>query len=291
MTSPFPAYVINLDRDTERLKSFNTYATRAGLAVTRIPGVLGANLDAASDVKHYFSEPGSTDISPRVLQKLRPGEIGNYASHLRVMQRIARDSNHPGAVVFEDDAKLEPSLVQILQNLSQSLPLDWDLVRLSNPPKRATIAKINLGAADLVQFSKIPNGAAAYMISKRGAEKFLVPRLRTLAFDEDLRRPWLFDLNVYGVMPVPVDLYSTPSSIDALGQRQPRHPLLRRIKLPADSAFTALQRLRFNVASLGLRDWITCVAANTAHTIGRHVIPDGRQRSALMLDRRTRVGA
>jgi glycosyl transferase, family 25 len=262
-SSKFKAYVINLDRDPQRLEVFQTYSRAAGLDVERIRGVLGAAVERNGEFDDYFFEGHEANVSDKCMSVMSPGTIGCYASHLRTIRRVADDDSSPGAIIFEDDASFDASLHDVIDELPSRLPADWDLVRLSNPPKRAFLAFAPLpGPAELVRFSKVPNGATAYIISRAGARKFLRPMLRTRAVDEDLRRPWLFSMNVFGVLPVPVDVHQMPSTIDSLGQRQSRGYFERRFKRPADPPAELVERLRFNIATLTFGDWTACAAAN-----------------------------
>lgn len=278
------SYVINLDRDAERLAKFQAHAEASGLPVERVAGVLGADLASAPDVISYFEENGA--VSRRVTDALKPGEIGNYASHLRVLQRMLADGAET-ALIFEDDAMVLPTLPGVIAEVLAKVPPDWDFVRLGNEPKRAYVAIDTLaGGYELVRYSKISNNATANLVNLSGARKFLAPRLRTLASDEDMRRPWRYGLVEYGVIPRPIGIIRSPSTIDALGQRNPRHPLLRRIKPPTDSAAEMVQRLAYNIGHLGARDWLTCLALNIRHTLARHTTKTARHGPPPRLDRR-----
>jgi hypothetical protein len=57
--------------------------------------------------------------------------------------------------------------------------------------------------------------AGAYIISRAGAKKLLQPGLRCYGVDADLRRPWLFALDHYGVHPAPIIQHADESLIGA----------------------------------------------------------------------------
>jgi glycosyl transferase, family 25 len=270
----FKAYVINLDRDIDRLTAFQASARTAGLDVERIVGVLGAEIEAAHDVSRYFME--GVVVPQKVLSALKPGEIGNYASHLRVLQRMLAGGDDVG-LVFEDDCMVPLGFGAMVLDALTKVPSDWDFIRLSNEPKRAYVVLDQLtGGRELVRYSKISNSAMAYLVSRRGAEKFLAPRLRTLAFDEDLRRSWRFNLSQYGVLPMPIELQPVASSIDTLGHRLARHPILRRLKQPTDSPREMIHRIVHNLGQLGPKNWALCAALNLQRTVSRRVSKTAR---------------
>jgi GR25 family glycosyltransferase involved in LPS biosynthesis len=160
-------YVINLDRDAHRLGLFQAAAREAGIDVERIVGVLGADLAAAEDVSSYFTFNG--ELAPQVATALKVGEIGNYASHLRALQRVVADG--APAVILEDDTKLLPGFLELVDEVLAKLPAGWDFVRLSNEPKRAYVAIMPLQRGyELVRYSKVSNSAMAYLVSPAGAQ-------------------------------------------------------------------------------------------------------------------------
>jgi glycosyl transferase family 25 len=77
-----PAIVINLDRSLDRLAHIKAEFARAGMAFERFSAVDGCELPAG--VKPYFC-----DATGRLVSPLTAGEIGCYASHLAIWQRIA----------------------------------------------------------------------------------------------------------------------------------------------------------------------------------------------------------
>lgn len=211
MTAP-PVILINLDRDADRLAHMAGELGRVGLAFERLPAVLG--LAMADWQKPYFlNEAGA------VASRLKPGEIGCYASHLLAARRIV-DGALPAALVLEDDCALPGDLADLLAALTDNLPADWDIVRLSNPPKSPWQSLAPMpGGRDLVRYSRVPNNTGAQLLSRRGAAKLLAAGLRSLPIDEHLRRPWLLGLATYGVVPAPIRSNIFQSTIDALGDR------------------------------------------------------------------------
>lgn len=255
----FGAVLLNLDRDTARLKWMEAQLSAADIAFERQSGVLG-NAGIPAAVAAYFG--GET---PAFTHPLRIGEIGCYASHLMAMQRIASGALGPIALVMEDDLVVSTDLVAIVRDALTKLPRGWDMLRLSNPPKRATMAVADLAdGRQLIRYSKIPNSAGAFLITVEGARKFLKPVPRVLPADEDMRRPWRFGLQEYGIVPAPVqpDMLDS-SSIESL---QPKSAVKK-----GGPLFETLRKVEFshlfdrpaaNIRDLGLDGWLSCLARN-----------------------------
>lgn len=163
----------------------------------RFPAVDGS-ASLPEGVRPFFC-----DASGQLTSPLRPSDIGCNASHLRVCQRIAAGAGP--ALVCEDDLRLPDDLPAMLANIIASAPPRWDIIRLSGAGRGRIRRVAELpGNRALVSCSKRPVLAGAYLLSPAGAAKLLKPRLCIRPFDADLKRPWLFDLHDYFVLPVPI---------------------------------------------------------------------------------------
>jgi glycosyl transferase family 25 len=270
--------VINLDRDADRLQHMSGIFSALGLAFVRHPGILGRNVPP--ELSGYFQKrDGVFETS------LKDGEIGCYASHLSVLREVAAGRHGEAAIVMEDDLFIDDDFAATILALMPVLSAGWDMVRLSNASKRAyvDIAPLVNGRC-LVKYSKIPNGTGAYLVSPEGASKILSHQVRWRAFDEDIRRPWLYGLHVFGVIEPPVAPSSMTSTIDALdpGRLAGRRSLLGRLRrvYPGES----LGRLAFNIRTLGLQNWCRCCVQNAATRLrlrARKPAPIGRRSAAL----------
>lgn len=212
MTAP-KVFLINLDRDPDRLAHMLGECRRAGLEATRVPAILGTAMPDWA--KPYFLDAGG-----EIASKLRLGEVGCYASHLVVARRML-DENLPHALVFEDDLALPEDLVPLIEAALAALPTGWDILRLSNPPKSPYAALAGLpGGRDLALYSRVPNNTGAHLLSASGAAKLLAPGLRDRQIDEHLRRPWLLGMETFGIVPAPIrsNIFDR-STIDAMEDR------------------------------------------------------------------------
>ncbi len=254
-----PVFFINRTADSDRRRLIEVEIERAGLTGERVSAVEGLTVPDSLRA-HFFEADRST--SP-----LMPGEVGCYASHLSIYQlMVAR--RLPYALVLEDDAILAPNLLGALRDLFDLLPPEWDVVHLSGDPTRAfkPLSAIGDEGCRLVRYSRIPTGTVGYLISNRGAERFLKPLRRTWPIDTDLRRPWLFGLEVYGVFPRLITHRSSggKSPISALGGRSRRR---RGLRFPSRDGWTGnplhtSHGFLFNWRTLGSSWWFSCWMQN-----------------------------
>ncbi len=257
-------FLINLDRDRDRLKRMVGEAQRVGISFERFVAVDGSRLEAdlrdqffCGDVPH---EAGFT-----------AGEIGCYASHLRIHRLLEAGTFGEAALILEDDVRLADDLVETIEAAMARAP-EWDIIRLSNATKSVVLPVAPLGRGrELVRYWTVPNGTGAYLISRTGAIKFAdAYAKRTLPIDEDLRRPWRSGLNTYGVLPPPVEAdVLDVSQIDTMG-RNPRLPARARFKDAArHNDFFAAFRHRLEV--FGPRNFCRALVRSVATSVVKRV--------------------
>jgi glycosyl transferase family 25 len=208
-------FVINLDRDRNRLARMLVEAQRVGISFERFVAVDGTRLEADLH-DQFFSADGPYEPT------FTAGEIGCYASHLRIHRLLEADQTGEAALILEDDVRLADDLVETMETAMSCAP-GWDIIRLSNPAKTVVLPVAPLGGErELVRYWTVPNGTGAYLISRTGAIKFAEAYTRrTLPIDEDLRRPWRSGLDTYGVLPPPVEAdVLEPSRIDKMGRNR-----------------------------------------------------------------------
>jgi glycosyl transferase family 25 len=256
-------FVINLDRDRERLARMLSEGQRVGISFERFIAVDGKHLDGELRDQFYLgAAPHEAAFTA--------GEIGCYASHLRI-HRLLEDRSNEFALILEDDVRLADDLVPTIK-AAVACARDWDIIRLSNATKSVVQPVAPLGnGRELVRYWTVPNGTGAYLISRTGAIKFAdAYARRTLPIDEDLRRPWRSGLVTYGVLPPPVapDVLDT-SQIDAMGRDR---------KLSARARFRdaapwrdALAQWRYRFATFGALDSLRAVAHSLAASVVKRV--------------------
>ena len=238
--------------------------SNAGLAFERFPAVLGV---AVPDwLKSRFFEADGTPV-----QCLKPGEIGVYASHLVLHRHLLERDDLDALVIMEDDLRIAPDFANIVTSIAQ-ISEDFDIIRLSNPAKAPFITHGYVGdCRHLVTYSRVPNNMGCYLISKSGAKKTTRHiGVSRFAIDEDMRRPWRWGLETFGVLPAPVDAnIFEKSSIDALGKRalgaESTWQKLRRRQIGSPKDWLA--QIRWQIRHLGARNYLSCLYFRVSRSI------------------------
>ena len=220
-------YVINLDRDTERMASIHDNLTRLGLAYERLPAIMGKDVpDWEKLVDH------STYTWRNRLDTPRAGEVGCYLSHLKVLETFLR-TDAPWCVVLEDDVEVLPACVDVLRSLGEKD--DWDLVKLFNFHSGMPVKKRELvGGHRLVAHLTRTTSSAAYVVNRRAAES-LLKSMRPISeqVDHALDRPWETNLRTRGIRPMPVVLAPVAHTTSTIGYQDKKkgRPLGKAVKL------------------------------------------------------------
>jgi glycosyl transferase family 25 len=263
----FSVLLLNLDRDTTRLKHMQQQLAQANISFTRQSGILGDGVP--DDLRPFFYDDTGC---PKTTMKR--GEIGCYASHLRALQHVASGALGEAVLIMEDDLEIAPDLTDIIAKAQRLTPVPWDIIRLSCPPRRAYVPITQLGTSRfLVRYSKIPNSAGAYLVTPAGAQKFLQRGVRGLTFDDDLRRPWFHHMETFGIVPPPVKAGVLKSTIDAIeAGRFDKGISSRRERIMRGDHNYMFKRLAYNMRNLGTVNWLVCCAINIADMLCKPIL-------------------
>ncbi|WP_018184515.1 glycosyltransferase family 25 protein [Kaistia granuli] len=168
------AYLINLDRATERLAAFSRQAERIGLDFERIAAVDASTIVAVP--------PG-----------MSPPAVACFASHRVAWQKLVA-GDHAWCAVFEDDVHLSPDVVGLLAD-ERWIPHGAALVKLetfSYPIKVRRKGVAVGGRRKLHELLTYHCGTGGYVISRECARTLL-------AVTANMERPVddvMFDLAV-----------------------------------------------------------------------------------------------
>ena len=221
-------YVINLDRDAERMASIRANLEALGLAFERLPAVMGKDVpewEKLVDLPAYAWR--------NRLDSPRAGEVGCYLSHLKAMETFLR-TDAPWCVILEDDVDVLPACAEVLRSLAEKD--DWDLVKLFNFHSGMPVTKRALaGGHRLVAHLTRTTSSAAYAVNRRAAES-LLKSMRPISeqVDHALDRPWETGLRTRGIRPMPVVLAPvahTTSTIGYQDRSKARRTLGKSLKL------------------------------------------------------------
>ena len=197
----WPAYVINLARNTVRLANSAAQLGNQGIPFERIDAVDGWELPESEIARAYDVEENRR----RARHPLVRPEIGCYLSHINAWRRIAEGSAE-GGFVFEDDFRAADDLGKILALLSKD-HRDWDMVKLFTlDPDPKCVDRRTLGSVhEIVVPYRIPSCTIGYGLTREVARRLAhlaIPFFR--AVDEDHKFFWELGLRVALVLPGPV---------------------------------------------------------------------------------------
>ncbi len=195
-----PVFVINLDRDLERMASLTASLRNLGLPHVRIPAVLGRQVPE-------WEKLVDRDLYGKRNRKVmpHPGEVGCYLSHLKAMEAFL-GTEERWCVILEDDVEVLPECLPVLKALGDCD--DWDLVKLFCFHSGLPIAKRQLTPTHhLVVHLARTTSSAAYALNRHAATALLRSmRPITEQVDHALDRPWETGLRIRGVRPLPIVL-------------------------------------------------------------------------------------
>ena len=182
----------------------------------RIAAVVGKYLSDSEFTQFY-----SADHPNAYYKTLSRAEVACYLSHRRAWQAII-DNNLDFAIILEDDVELLDNFTSSVRAIAD-MPADWDYIKLAEYPlKRRPLYSINTGGFSRVIYNKVPARTCAQAVSRAGAMKLLRHSDRLFRpIDIDLQYWWEKDINVFGLLPYPVQpLIEIQSDIDQTEKRE-----------------------------------------------------------------------
>lgn len=132
---------------------------------------------------------------------LAAAEVAAYASHRKAMRAFLA-SDQPVALVLEDDFRvLEPDAFFARIAALQKAPVDWDILKLFDFQDRPVVDSVAAGDLEIVSHGSPTAGMVGYLITRRGAERFLSRPSVYRQIDEDIKFFWELQLRVLSVRP------------------------------------------------------------------------------------------
>jgi len=179
------AYVINMDKSVDRLNDISEQAKKAGLKLTRFPGVAVDDSVMKVNSGEKLQEEGIgyiiyVDPSGKFANK---GKIGCFLSHRKLLKMISEDSSIKSeiSIILEDDAIIPENLLQKLNDLHKVLPSDWDMCfigkwQLDTVRLTDTLHKITN------RFNPAKNwGTWAYIVKNASIKEKILPCLEVMS--------------------------------------------------------------------------------------------------------------
>jgi GR25 family glycosyltransferase involved in LPS biosynthesis len=131
----FDVYLINLERNAERLEFFIEQYMKSDLRYKQFQRINAVD-GSALNIKEHISDVAFKEIMQ--IEKtgyrtkhyqLTRGAIGCYLSHLKAYELIASGDKEYG-FIFEDDAVIDPTLLGKLNKVIKTMDDTWDMLIL-----------------------------------------------------------------------------------------------------------------------------------------------------------------
>jgi GR25 family glycosyltransferase involved in LPS biosynthesis len=177
-------YVINMDKDTQRLTEFSQVMANSGWSFKRQAAVNGKQLLTRRPETVSTTERALYDEHIRLRHKyvrsltwLSHGEIGCLLSHVILWEKVATDPTLNRIAIFEDDARthldgttVDRHVTELYQYLSQENIPEPDVLYLGKALDDCLNYEKVVGH---VYRSVHPLCLHAYIITKKGAQRLL----------------------------------------------------------------------------------------------------------------------
>jgi GR25 family glycosyltransferase involved in LPS biosynthesis len=172
------------------MRNFQTSYNASDLAsnqVIRIDAIYGKDI------------PHEQFISDTPEDTLGPGMVGCFLSHLKTYKTFG-ESDKPYALIFEDDAKVDPAIFEgTIQNLHSLIPANWDMILLGYYDHDPSHMYEDLGTCRKAFHFW---GLHGYLVNKKSAQKLYSNMLPPFSNQIDHVMSRLSregDLNIYAV--------------------------------------------------------------------------------------------
>ncbi len=161
-------YVVNLDKDRERLRSVSGQCAEIGLSFERVAGVYGRGLSEAERARSYRPQKA---LRTRC-RELTPAEIGCALSHISIYRKMLAD-DVPVALVLEDDVRLNAALPPILSALERDVLCSAPSVVLLSPAAGKPSGHKPLAGEHVLAPYRAGFYTHAYVVTQAGARALL----------------------------------------------------------------------------------------------------------------------
>ena len=237
--SGMSVFIINLDRDVYRYQALLLLVQQLNMPYQRVSGIVGRALpesfrESFVDEKIYKlafngAKPGA-------------GEIGCFLSHVKAWT-LFLNSNAEFALILEDDAQFNPSILASTLKQLVDQKKNWDICSLFIPATPLTtrcVAELR-APYTLVRFLTETTGTVGVVLNRNAALALLSKAEKyTLPVDHYIQRTWEFDRSIQftGVSPGVITETQYFSSIDQEGRRE---------KAPKVWGLALVQRMRSQI--------------------------------------------
>jgi glycosyl transferase, family 25 len=198
--SAVKAYILHLERAISRAANVELLRARLPIESEVVAAIDGARLSGPELDAAYARRR----FRPRYPFAMTATEVGVFLSHRAAWRRIVDDKSD-FAVIFEDDAQIDPASFAALIEFVSGERAAWDYVLMPATPVRSGRTVACRGALALLRPIAPPLRAIGQIVSRAAAERLLE---RTLPFDRPvdtfLQMTWVTGQPVLVASPSPV---------------------------------------------------------------------------------------
>jgi GR25 family glycosyltransferase involved in LPS biosynthesis len=205
------ATVINLDKRTDRYKSFADFHSYMNDKVKRHSACYGLELKLTQEIKHLFR---NNDF------KWKKAVMGCAISHNQIWQRLAKESRDDySCLILEDDVRFYPKWLDVWKEASKLIPEDADVIYLGGilPPNKQAfgnaVTLVNMHFSKVVPNEIFSPGKPrryfhscnyAYIMFARGARKLakIIEDRGIFTSGDHMIVNHMEELNVYFIHPI-----------------------------------------------------------------------------------------
>jgi glycosyl transferase family 25 len=164
------AFVLNLERHTDRRAAIEKQLQGRGIDYEILPAVDGQKLSA--DTLAAIYAPAKTQEF--LGRQLTMGEIGCAMSHCMALGRVVSD-NLPAALILEDDAFIGPMVKRVIDSLEEAVSRDnYDVCLLTYVAKYSVWGARDMPGTESVLVPAIDSfHGYGYVVTNRGARQLI----------------------------------------------------------------------------------------------------------------------
>lgn len=212
-------FVINMDKEKERLKSFDNYMSNANIKYERFPAVIGSKVKNDTRLSEYCNT-------------FCPDGVKGCALSHRTIWDLMIENKYKNVLIFEDDAVIDKNFDTTFQHVWNHLPKDYDVIyfgcifgcnddSLGNEIFKKIIGGPTEQVNEFVSTTKGSTGTHCYMISLEAAKKF---SSKQISYPIDTQIVWWIKEYNYNAYTSYTNLVETSQDSSSLSDAYP--PLL-----------------------------------------------------------------
>jgi len=168
-------YIINLDKDTDRLVKVKKYLEDANITnYTKISGINGSelNINLLENDNIIQLNKNSFFNHNRDGRDSLKGSIGCALSHIKIWRRLLYESNMNNILILEDDVIIPTDFWDQFNKYTKDIPNNWDIIFCGG--MRIYGKKVNENIIKGISYNRWFNcGLFGYVINKKSAKKLI----------------------------------------------------------------------------------------------------------------------